>query len=141
MVYQDEFSAITYFRNLVEAHAAGRLNDPNLKEILGLRGYSSRYEFSLRVIPEEQLSDINWSTPLGRGANGAVYEAKWRRQPAHLSTMRTDDQSTDVVLKDVIPRSKKSTNAMSKFFKEVFLTYSSRWPLLIYFSWIQLMQA
>lgn len=61
--------------------------------------------------------------------------------PAHLSTLRTDDQSTDVVLKDVIPRSNKSTNAMSKFFKEVCLTYSSRWALLIFVSWIQLMQA
>lgn len=111
---------------MVEAHAAGRLDDSNIKEILGPCGYSSLYEFSLQIIPEEQISDINWLTPLGRGANGAVYEAKWRRPPAYLSTMRTGDQSIDIVLKDVIPRSKKSTDTMSTFFKEVCLAYSSR---------------
>lgn len=90
-MYEDEVSAIRYFRNLVEAHAVGRLNDSNIKEILSLRGYFSLYEFFLRVISKEQLLNINWSTPRGREVNGAVYEEKWQRQPAHPSTMRTDD--------------------------------------------------
>ncbi|KAI1807909.1 cytochrome P450 [Daldinia bambusicola] len=62
------------FLNLVEAHTSGSLDQTRVKDILRLEArYTPLFEHSLRIILDEQLLLIDWSKPLGTGANGKVY--------------------------------------------------------------------
>jgi hypothetical protein len=118
--YQDSVAALTYYRNLVEAHAANALNIPSIRNIIGLEpDYIPLFEHSLRVIPENQLVDISWDQPIGRGENGAVYGAIWRKPVGHLATMRTGEQEIQIVLKDVLPHIRTSQDPFKKLIKEV----------------------
>ncbi|KAN0066969.1 Protein kinase-like domain containing protein [Elaphomyces granulatus] len=124
--YQDNVAALTYFRNLVEAHATDTLDVSSVRNIIGLEpGYTPLFEHSLRVIPEEQLFNISWDEPLGEGENGAVYRAMWRKPAGHLATTRTGDQELHVVLKDVLSRRGTSQDPLKKLLKELDVTYAS----------------
>jgi hypothetical protein len=116
---QDRANALDHFRNLVEAHATDTLDTSIIQDILGLEGYSLRYEHCLRIIPENQLSNIEWDKPLGRGENGVVYAATWHRPNAVLATMKTHDRTMPVVLKDIFPRKMQKQDPMKKMLKEV----------------------
>lgn len=116
--HQDRTASENYFRNLVDAHATGTLNMSALRDVLGPEGYSAQYEHSLRVIPIEQLSEIDWTTPLGRGKNGAVYAATWER-PASVLMTSTSSGPVPVVLKEVISRTEQNQALTKKLMKEV----------------------
>lgn len=118
--YQDEVAALTYFRNLVEAHATDDLDRSNIRNIIGLEPeYIPIYEHSLRIIPESQLFDISWGKPIGKGEHGAVYGALWRKTPGYLATMRPDEKEVPIVLKEIIPRAGISRDPFKKLIKEV----------------------
>jgi hypothetical protein len=112
---QDKVAALGYFRNLVEVHAQGRPTDSTARDLLGLEGSGNPlFAHSLRVIPGDQLYDITWDQPLGRGKNGAVYSALWRKPAGYLATTASDEQQQAVVLKDVA-----SHSSVAKLVKEV----------------------
>ena len=118
--HQDENSALSYFRNLVEAHAVNGLDQHPVRDVIGLEaGYAPRFERSLRIIPADQLDleNANWEQPLGKGDNGAVYAATWKRPPGILSTTWSGEMK--VVLKEVRPRSGEGRGVLRKFMKEV----------------------
>lgn len=114
-------TALTYYRNIVEAHAAGTVDKSRAKELLGLEpGYTSLFEHSLKIIPASELSSpVDWRHPLGCGANGTVYTSTWNRPGGVLST--TERQEIEVVIKDVLPDLVRdsSSSSRSKFMKEV----------------------
>ncbi len=120
-----EFSlaaAVDHHRALVEAHASHTLDHSHVKEILGLEpGYTPMLEHSLRIIPEIQLPPIDWTRPIGRGANGSVYASTWTRPGGVLST--SEAGPIEVVLKDVGPQlgggTGTGTTPTAKFMKEV----------------------
>jgi hypothetical protein len=117
--HQDEKSGVTYFRNLVEAHAANILDVNSVRDAIGLEAeYTPLFEHSLRVIPSDQLGigDIDWDNPLGRGDNGAVYAATWTRPPGVLTT--TWSGQKQIVLKEVRPREGEGRDTLRKFMKE-----------------------
>jgi hypothetical protein len=116
--YQDEVSALSYFRNLVEAHASGTLDAPDVREIIGLEAsYQPAFKYSLRLIPEGQLYDIAWERPLGKGSNGVVYSASWRKLGGILKTSAPSIK-VEVVLKDVKSRFGTSKESRKKLMKE-----------------------
>jgi hypothetical protein len=118
--HQDKAAALSYFRNLVEAHATDTLDSTTVRDIIGLEpGYTPLFEHSLRVVPPEQLVDIIFDKPLGKGENGAVYSAKWRKPPGQLATTNDGDRELDVVLKEVLPREGSSQDPVKKLLKEV----------------------
>jgi hypothetical protein len=113
-------AALSYFRNIVEAHAAGDLDQSSVRDIIGVEPeYLLQYEHSLRIIPESQLSDLSWDEPIGRGENGAVYGAIWRKPSGHLATTGFQEAEIPVVLKEVIPRSGVLIDPLKKLLKEV----------------------
>lgn len=116
--HQDRTASRNYFRNLVDAHATGTLSTSAIRDVLGSEGYSAQYEHSLRVIPLQQLSEIDWTTPLGRGENGAVYAATWDR-PASVLVTSTSSGPVPVVLKEVISRKGQNHAITKKLMKEV----------------------
>lgn len=117
---QDKVAALTYFRNIVEAHANGSLEDSTIRDIVGLDASKNlQFEHSLRVIPEHQLLDIHWDKPIGQGKNGAVYAGIWRKPVGHLATTRAGERDMKIVLKDVLPRSGTSEEPLKKLLKEV----------------------
>jgi hypothetical protein len=61
---------------------------------------------------------VNWATPIGKGDNGAVFEATWPRPLSHFMSKDKKDPDLQVVLKEVQPR-EKSEDALKKFMKEV----------------------
>jgi hypothetical protein len=97
---QDKQAALRYFRNMVEAHAAGTLGDTTIQEILGTENYSPLFEYSLRFIPSHELSLLS-ELPIGSGRYGDVYRAVWHRPEGRLATMRYRGKDMDVVLKDI----------------------------------------
>lgn len=104
----------------MEAHATDALNISTIRDIIGLESdYTPLFEHSLRVIPEDQLFDISWDRPLGKGENGAVYGAMWRKPVGHLATLRTGMQEMHIVLKDVLPRIGASRDPFKKLIREV----------------------
>lgn len=118
--YQDQNSAVVYFRNLIEAHARGALETQYLRNLLGLEAtFTPVFEHSLRLIPEEELSGIEWDIPLGRGANGVVYSGIWHRPHGVLSTTNAAEYNIPVVLKDVTSRTGNSISTRKKLIKEV----------------------
>ncbi|KAH8689276.1 kinase-like domain-containing protein [Phaeosphaeriaceae sp. PMI808] len=123
---QDKVAALTYFRNIVEAHANGSLEDSTIRDIVGLDASKNlQFEHSLRVIPEHQLLDIHWDKPIGQGKNGAVYAGIWHKPVGHLATTRAGERDMKIVLKDVLPRSGTSEEPLKKLLKELDLTYAS----------------
>lgn len=119
-------AAVNHHRSLVEAHASGTLHRDEVKRILELEpGYSPMFERSLRMIPCDQLSAINWTKPLGQGANGCVYASSWTRPGGVLST--SDTGPVDVVVKDITARLEKGAGdaSMRKFMKELDTTHAS----------------
>jgi hypothetical protein len=114
--FQDKNVALRYYRNLVEAHAANRLDDPSMREILGAEHFSTLFNHSLRFIPETEIHLLS-STPIGRGRNGEVYRAVWKRPPGQLATANSGEE-VDVVLKKMIVNS-KARGLSRKFVQEV----------------------
>jgi hypothetical protein len=109
---------LTYFRNLVEAHASGTLDAPDVREIIGLdASYQPAFKHSLRLIPEGELHDIAWERPLGKGSNGMVYSASWRKPGGVLKPSAPSE--VEVVLKDVKSRFGTSQESRKKLIKEV----------------------
>ncbi|KAL3460054.1 kinase-like domain-containing protein [Aspergillus heterothallicus] len=116
---QDKVAALRYFRNLVEAHAQGQPTGSAVRHLLGLEGsYKPLYAHSLRIIPEDQLYDIIWDQPLGRGMNGSVYSAMWFKPAGYLAT--SGEQQQGVVLKEVA-----SHRSVAALVKEIDITFAS----------------
>jgi len=108
---------MTYFRNLVEAHAAGTLSDRAVEQLLGPENASPHFDKSLRIISPDQIfqrSDV----PIGRGANGVVYAALWRRPPGVLASMRKTASEVAIVMKEITPRI-LNPDIIQKFLTEV----------------------
>ncbi|KAL8364976.1 hypothetical protein RB595_003999 [Gaeumannomyces hyphopodioides] len=119
-------AAVNHHRALVEAHASGTLDRDEVKRALGLEpGYTPMFERSLRMIPYDQLSAIDWAGPLGQGANGRVYASSWTRPGGVLST--SDAGPLDVVVKDITARLGEGADdaSMRKFMKELDTTHAS----------------
>ncbi|KLU87653.1 serine/threonine protein kinase [Magnaporthiopsis poae ATCC 64411] len=119
-------AAVNHHRALVEAHASGTLGQDEVKQALGLKPrYTPMFELSLRVIPYDQLSAIDWASPLGQGANGCVYASSWTRPEGVLST--SDTGPVDVVVKDITARLGGGADdvSMPKFMKELDTTHAS----------------
>ena len=134
--YQDQKSAMIYFRNLVEAHAAGPNGTQYLRDALGLEAtYAPVFEHSLRLIREEDLSEISWDEPLGRGANGIVFSAIYHRHPGMLASSKAAESRVSVVLKDILSRSGNLIAARKKLIKEVKADQFTRIAMLMISSW------
>jgi hypothetical protein len=103
---------------MIESHASETLDRDHVKELLGLEpGYQPLYENSLKVIPEEQLSPVEWNRPIGSGRNGRVYASTWHYPGGVLSTSMPS--RTEVVLKEIIPSDCQISYSLEKFMKEV----------------------
>jgi hypothetical protein len=83
--HQDMQAALKYFRNIVEAHHAGTLHERAVEDLLGSDNALPYFDKSLQIIPQIQLSEVS-SSPIGHGANGAVYAARWQRPNGALAT-------------------------------------------------------
>jgi hypothetical protein len=111
-------AALAYFRNIAEAQAANKSsNREALQSLLG-QNYSSIFEYSLLIIPREQFVNVNWGIPIGKGDNGEVFKAKWRRPLSFAMSKEKEDPDLEVVLKKVQSRG-KSEDALKKLMKEV----------------------
>lgn len=99
---------MVYFRNLVENNA--RPQDRDLvRDVLELEAtYTPAFEHSLRLIRAEDLSDISWNEPLGRGAHGIVFAAEYTQPSGVLMTSQKARSRTSVVLKEALNQSNKS---------------------------------
>lgn len=100
---QDKQAALLYFRNLVEAHAAGTLDDTTVQDVLGIDHYSSLFEYSLRYIPPRELSLVS-NALIGSGKFGKVYRAIWRRPEGKLATTSGGEEEIEVALKSLLLR-------------------------------------
>lgn len=105
--------ALCYFRNLVEAHAAGRLNDTAMQDVLGTNYYNTLFAHSLQYIPSDQIV-LHSSSLIGEGRNGRVYRATWYRPAAAVLETSREDMTVQVALKAV-----KSADLGPKFVQEV----------------------
>jgi hypothetical protein len=105
--------ALRYFRNLVEAHAAGRLNDTAMQDLLGADYYNTLFTHSLQYIPSEQIL-LHPSSLIGEGRNGRVYRATWHRLAAAVLETSHQDTAVQVALKAT-----KSAGLGPKFVQEV----------------------
>jgi hypothetical protein len=79
--------------------------------------YRPAFQHSLRLIPAEELHDISWQSPIGKGANGVVYSASWNKPGGVLTT--SVPSTKPVVLKDVISRFDIGRESRKKLIKEV----------------------
>jgi hypothetical protein len=116
--FQDRHVAQRYFRNLVEDHAAGRLQDTTMQDLLGAEHYNKLFAHSLRYIPSDQIT-IYPGSIVGEGRNGKVYRAKWTRSDGVLATSLRGE-TIEVALKEL-----KATGLSRKFAREVRIL----WPL------------
>jgi hypothetical protein len=105
-----------YFRNVVEAHAQQQDDDAKFNVLLG-RKYNLKYQYMLRYIHPEQLTDFT-PKPIGSGTFGAVYGALWRQPAGFLHSMRHNNSSLAVVVKHILPRFHR-TEAIEKILYEV----------------------
>ncbi|CVL07486.1 uncharacterized protein FMAN_14390 [Fusarium mangiferae] len=120
----DHDTAIAHLRNMIESHASETLDRAYVKELLGLEpGYKPLFENSLRVIPAEQLSPVDWNRPVGSGRNGRVYASAWQRPGGVLSTARPCQ--IEVVLKEITPNDRQVSFSLQKFMKELDSTYAA----------------
>lgn len=85
----------------MESHAREEPSLDVLQQMLG-DNYSPKYENLLRLIPENQITDVQ-PEPLGEGVNGAVYAAPWNRPSGRLITTKRQ-QNTPVVLKQILSK-------------------------------------
>jgi hypothetical protein len=103
---------------MAEDHASGDLHRTHVKEVLGLEiGYTPMFEHSLKIIPENQLSPVDWTEPLGRGANGKVFGSIWTRPRGVLAS--SEHGQVPVVLKEVNPTARQTKSSRTKFMREV----------------------
>jgi hypothetical protein len=103
---------------MIESHASETLDRTHVKELRGLEpGYKPLFENSLRVIPAEQLSPVDWNRPIGSGRNGRVYASTWQRPGGVLSTSMPCQ--IEVVLKEITPNDCQVSCSLQKFMKEV----------------------
>ncbi|KAF3000080.1 hypothetical protein E8E13_002178 [Curvularia kusanoi] len=124
--HQDETTARQYFRNVVEAHANGSLNQPVLANLAGVDATQIlHFQHSLRFITADEFLSIDWTSPLGAGQNGRVFKATWRTPRGILVRPSNGKDVLDVVLKEVLPRQGSSEEPLKKLFKELYLTYIS----------------
>lgn len=105
-----------YFRNVIEAHAQQQNDDARFNVLLGQK-YNPKYQYMLRYIHPEQLTDFT-PKPLGSGTFGAVYGALWRQPTAFLHSMRHNENSLPVVVKHILPKFHR-TEAIEKILSEV----------------------
>lgn len=118
--HQDEKAARQYFRNMVEAHANGSLDQPILPDLAGVDAAQVlQFQHSLRFITEDELQDLDLTSPLGAGQNGKVFKATWKKPRSILVRPRDEKECVDVVLKEVIPRQGSAEEALKKLIKEV----------------------
>ena len=61
--FQDKELALLYFRNLVEEHAAGRLEDSTMQTLLGTEYFNTLFSYSLQYIQCSQWMDIHLFWP------------------------------------------------------------------------------
>ncbi|KAF2676869.1 hypothetical protein K458DRAFT_177448 [Lentithecium fluviatile CBS 122367] len=124
--HQDEKAARQYFRNMVEAHANGSLDQPILPDLAGVDAAQVlQFQHSLRFITEDELRDLDLTSPLGAGQNGKVFKATWKKPRSILVRPRDEKEVVDVVLKEVIPRQGSAEEALKKLIKEMYLTHIS----------------
>ena len=118
--HQDETAARQYFRNVVEAHANGSLDQPILASLTGIDAMQIlQFQHSLRFIMEDEFISIDWKSPLGTGQNGRVFKATWRKPRGILVRPSHEKDVLDVVLKEVLPRQGSSEDPLKKLIKEV----------------------
>ena len=117
MHHQGIQAALTYFRNVVEAHNVGRLHQRTVEELLGPGNALPYFEKSLRVISPSELLDVS-PKPIGRGANGTVYQTSWQKPQGVLVTTNRGRSQVPVVLKHVLPAN-GSINALHRLSREV----------------------
>jgi hypothetical protein len=118
--HQDENAARQYFRNVVEAHANGSLDQPILADLTDIDAMQIlQFQNSLRLITESEISSIDWTNPLGVGQNGRVFKATWRIPRGILVRSPDEKDVLDVVLKEALPRGQSAKVTLKKFLKEV----------------------
>lgn len=115
--HQDIQAALKYFRNVVEADHAGTLSQRTVADVLGVGNTRPYFDRSLQIIPSSQLSDVG-SEPIGHGANGAVYAARWQRPVGVLATTNRAASQISVVLKEILPHG-RNTDRLQRLLKEV----------------------
>ncbi|KAF5720072.1 Ypk2p [Fusarium mundagurra] len=124
--HQDEAAARQYFRNVVEAHANGSLDQPILADLAGIDATQIlQFQHSLRFITEDEFINIVWKSPLGAGQNGKVFKATWKKPRGILVRPSEEKDVLDVVLKEVLPRQGSAEQPSKKLLKELYLTYIS----------------
>jgi hypothetical protein len=106
-----------YFRNVIEAHEQQKNDDAKLNVLLGQKYNQSKYQYVLRYIHPEQLSDFT-PKPLGSGSFGAVYGALWKKPTGFLHSMQHNENPLAVVVKHILPEFDK-TEAIKKILYEV----------------------
>lgn len=133
--HQDENATRQYFRNVVEAHANGSLDQPILADLTDIDAMQIlQFQNSLRLITEGEISSIDWTNPLGVGQNGRVFKATWRIPRGILVKSSDEKDVLDVVLKEVLPRGLSAEVTLKKFLKEVcdvvsFNAFNACWEL------------
>lgn len=115
--HQDKHAALKYFRNIVEAHHAGTLHERAVEDLLGPDNALPYFDKSLPIIPQTQLSKVS-SSPIGHGANGAVYAAQWQRSGGALATTNSEASQISVVLKEILPVG-RGGSTVQRLLKEV----------------------
>jgi hypothetical protein len=105
-----------YFRNVIEARAQQQNDDAKFNVLLGQK-YNLKYQYMLRYIHPEQLTDFT-PKPLGSGTFGAVYGALWKQPTAFLHSMQRNENSLAVVVKHILPTFDR-TEAIEKILNEV----------------------
>jgi hypothetical protein len=118
--HQDKAAARQYFRNVVEAHVNGSLDQPILADLAGIDVTQIlQFQHSLRFITEDEFVNIVWKSPLGTGQNGKVFQATWKKPRGILVRPSGEKDVQDVVLKEVLPRQGSAEQPLKKLLKEV----------------------
>ena len=105
-----------YFRNVIEAHVRQQYDDAKINVLLGQKYNQSKYQYMLRYIHPEQLSDFT-PKPLGSGSFGAVYGALWRKPTGFLDSTQQNENPLTVVVKHILPKFDR-TEAIKKILYE-----------------------
>ena len=115
--HQDLQAALKYFRNIIEAHHAGNLDQRPVVDFLGPENAQPYFDKSLQIIPQTQLTKVS-SNAIGHGANGAVYAAVWDRPTGALATTKRAASQIPVVLKEILPIA-RGVNTLHRLLREV----------------------
>lgn len=114
---QDYVAAIKAFRSMVEEDFRSNVEASEDNPATNYPWLQSIHRHSLTVIPSDLISVKSWTTPLGRGQNGVVFEGIWDRPQQYLST--SEGGPIEVVLKDVLEAGTTTGDVSQSFVREV----------------------